>query len=177
MVFFAISPVFSEVHFVWRKKKDKVSAEILTVWVCHAPFQGKKEKVHLQKYSSIYSNSSAPSFLLFYTPDSHVKSFTGIFSCGACGYTWWLDKWGSALANVHCFPQLTYGICYKMQRKAINLPSAAEISTLPKTLLLSAPLTMTLKEERGVIFSVADILLHSLAVSSQPYVNWFWILI
>lgn len=113
-------------------------------------FKGKK--VHPQRYSSIYSNSSAPSFLLFYTPDSHVKSFTGIFSCGACGYTWWLDKWGSALANVHCFPQLTYRICYKMQRKAINLPSAAEISTLPKTLLLSAPLTMTFKEERGVIF-------------------------
>lgn len=116
------------------------------MWECHAPFQGKK--VHQQRYSSIYSNSSAPSFLLFYTPDSHVKSFTGIFSCGACGYTWWLDKWGSALANVHCFPQLTYRICYKMQRKAINLPSAAEISTLPKTLLLSAPLTMTFRRAR-----------------------------
>lgn len=112
----------------------------------------KGKKSTLQKYSGIYSNCNAPSFLLFCTPDSHVKSFMGIFSCGACGYTWWLDKWGSALANVHCFPQLTYRICYKMQRKAINLPSAAEISTLPKTLLLSAPLTMTFKEERGVIF-------------------------
>lgn len=150
-----------------RKIKDKVSAEILAVWLCHALFQGKKKST-LQKYSCIYSNCTAPSFLLFCTRDSHVKSFMGIFSCGACGYTWWLDKWGSALANVHCFPQLTYRICYKMQRKAINLPSAAEISTLPKTLLLSAPLTMTFKEERGVIFSAADFLLHSLAALSNP---------